>query len=306
MVGQNVDQYGKGRATSGSTYTATDVKVEGGSAVVTMKDNDSNMDSIVVKKAPSIIPRKTHVYILGDSLVSNYYGTFADEDGDGIPTAGDAQTGWGQVMDKFISSDLNVTNLAESGNYATGLQASTFPGVLANAKAGDYMIMECGYNDANYSSEAKMATALEEIADDCKKAGITLILSTPNFGAARGDTNKADVKFGPKILEVAKEKGVLGVNLSGLGYADYTASGSNKEYWSQNFNVYFSGAQQDDLHLSYFGAMKNASLVAQAIYDAQNDTENTELAETLKGLKINTQAYQMKDSEGQTVTLQVK
>lgn len=306
MVGQNVDQYGKGRATSGSTYTAKDVKVEGGSAVVTMKDNDSNMDSIVVKKAPSIIPRKTHVYILGDSLVSNYYGTFADEDGDGIPTAGDAQTGWGQVMDKFISSDLNVTNLAESGNYATGLQASTFPGVLANAKAGDYMIMECGYNDANYSSEAKMATALEEIADDCEKAGITLILSTPNFGAARGDTNKADVKFGPKILEVAKEKGVLGVNLSGLGYADYTASGSNKEYWSKNFNVYFSGAQQDDLHLSYFGAMKNASLVAQAIYDAQNDTENAELAETLKGLKINTQAYQMKDSEGQTVTLQVK
>ena len=125
-----------------------------------------------------------------------------------------------------------------------------------------------------------------------------MILSTPNFGAARGDTNKADVKFGPKILEVAKEKGVLGVNLSGLGYADYTASGSNKEYWSKNFNVYFSGA--------YFGAMKNASLVAQAIYDAQNDTENAELAETLKGLKINTQAYQMKDSEGQTVTLQVK
>ena len=41
--------------------------------------------------------------------------------------------------------------------------------------------------------------------------------------------------------------------------------------------------------------MKNASLVAQAIYDAQNDTENAELAETLKkGLKINTQAYQMK------------
>lgn len=306
MVGQNVDQYGKGRTTTGSTYTAKDVKVEGGSAVVTMKDNDSNMDSIVVKKAPSILPRKTHVYILGDSLVSNYYGTFADEDGDGIPTAGDAQTGWGQVMDKFISSDLNVTNLAESGNYATGLQASTFPGVLANAKAGDYMIMECGYNDANYSSEAKMATALEEIADDCKKAGITLILSTPNFGAARGDTNKADVKFGPKILEVANEKGVLGVNLSGLGYADYTASGSNKEYWSKNFNVYFGGAQQDDLHLSYFGAMKNASLVAQAIYDAQKDTENAELAESLKGLKINTQAYNMTDSEGQTVTLQVK
>jgi lysophospholipase L1-like esterase len=305
MVGQNVDQYGAGRSTSGSTYTAKDVNVQGGSATVVMKDNDSNLDSIVVKKSPSIVPRKTHVYILGDSLVANYYGTFADEDGDGIPTAGDAQTGWGQVMDKFISSDLNVTNLAESGNYATGLQASTFPGVLANAKSGDYLIMECGYNDANYSSESKMATALEEIADDCEKAGITLILSTPNFGAVRSDTNSANVKFGPKMMEVAAEKGILGVNLSKLGYDDYTAKGWTSEYWGKNFNVYFSGAQQDNLHLSYLGAMKQASLVAQAIYDAQNDTENTELANTLKGLKINTQAYNMKDSEGATITLQV-
>ncbi|MCC8160469.1 MAG: hypothetical protein LIO53_04020, partial [Oscillospiraceae bacterium] len=307
MVGQNVDQYGKGRSTSGSYYTAKDVNVEGGSAVVTMKDNDSNMDSIVIKKAPTIVNRKTHVYILGDSLVANYYGTFADEDGDGIPTAGDAQTGWGQVFDLFVTDDMNVTNLAESGNYATGLQSSTFPSVLANAKSGDYMIMECGYNDKNYSSESAMATALEEIADDCAAAGITLILSTPNFGPARSDTGSANVVFGPKILEVAEEKGVLGVNLSEMGYVEYTAMTrtDKADYWAQNFNVYYDGAQQDNLHLSYLGAMKNASYVAQVIYDAQNDTENTELAEALAGLKINTQAYDMTDSEGKTITIQV-
>ena len=45
----------------------------------------SAMASVTAKKAPSIVERKQHVYILGDSLVSNYYGTFADEDSDGIP-----------------------------------------------------------------------------------------------------------------------------------------------------------------------------------------------------------------------------
>lgn len=306
MVGQNVDQYGKGRATSGSTYSVKDVNVQGGKAVVTMKDQTSEMDLILVKKAPSIVTRKTHVYIMGDSLVSNYYGSFADDDGDGVPTAGDAQTGWGQVMDKFISSELNVTNLAESGSTAVGMYNGAFPGILQSAQEGDYVIMEAGYNDHSYSSESEMAETIQKIADQCKEAGITLILTTPNFGTGHGTTNSQNVRFGPKVLEVAKANGLLGINLSGLGYAKYQESDKTSEYWSQNFNVYYSGAQQDGLHLSYFGAMNNAEIVAQAIYDAQNNEENTELAETLKGLIINTQAYEMTDSEGQTVTLQVQ
>jgi len=300
LVGQNVDQYGAGRATSGSLYTAKDVNVQGGSAIVTMKDNDSNMTSIVVKKTPTIVERKTHVYILGDSLVANYYGTFKDDDNDRIPTAGDAQTGWGQVMDKFISDDLNVTNLAESGNYATGLESAAFPGILANAKKGDFLIMESGYNDSKYSSESKMTDALTRIAEKCKQAGITLILVTPNCGA-HGTTNKADVRFGPKVLEIAQENNILGVNLSGLEYPEFTKLGA--EYWGKNFNVYFDGQQQDALHSSYFGAMKHASVVAQAIYDAQSDEK---YATQLAGLKIDKTAYNMVDSEGVTITLQVK
>ena len=161
MVGQNVDQYGRGRSTSGSTYSVSDVKVSGGSAVVTM--DASAMSSVTAKKAPSIVERKQHVYILGDSLVSNYYGTFADEDSDGIPAPGDAQTGWGQVMDKFIKDSVNVTNLAESGNYTQGLYDTTFHRVIANSEPGDVLLFECGYNDRSYPASMAESARVENM-----------------------------------------------------------------------------------------------------------------------------------------------
>lgn len=306
MVGNNIDQDGKGKtpAASSPEWVVDDVLVQGGKATVTMKDNTSDMKLIEVRKNPSILERKTHLYILGDSLVADYHKTFDYSTG-GTPTAGDAQTGWGQVLDKFISDELNVTNLAESGNYAKGLYSPAFSSALASAEEGDYIIIEAGYNDANYSSESEMKTYLEKMADECSAKGVTIIMTGPNFGPSRGDTNSGSAKFTGGVLAAAATKGVLGINLSGLGKAYYEEKGWTSEYWSKNFNCYYDDAVQDNLHLSYHGAMLHASLVAQAIYDAQNDTENTELAETLKGLKINTQAYNMTDSEGATITLQV-
>ncbi|MGN1116175.1 MAG: hypothetical protein ACI4TH_06390, partial [Candidatus Ornithomonoglobus sp.] len=151
IVGNNVDQDGNGRTkASGGTWNVSDVKVSGGSAVIYMQDNTSNMSSVTFKKAPSIVTRKQHLYILGDSLVANYFGDPVSKGTDGNPAAGTAQTGWGQVLDGFIRDDINVTNLAESGNYCQGLYETVFKTVLANAEEGDVLLFECGYNDRNY------------------------------------------------------------------------------------------------------------------------------------------------------------
>ena len=307
MVGNNVDQDGKGKtpAASSPEWVVDDVLVQGGKATVTMKDNTSEMKSIEVRKNPSILERKTHLYILGDSLVADYHKTFDYSTGN-KPVAGDAQTGWGQVLHEFISDDINVTNLAESGNYAKGLYSPAFAGALASAEAGDYIIIECGYNDANYSSESEMKEYLEKMADDCEAKGVTIIMSGPNFGPARGDTNSGSAKFTGGVLASAEAKGVLGINLSAAGKAYYEAKGWTSEYWSQNFNCYYDGAVQDNLHLSYHGAMLHASLIAQAISDAQNDTENTELAASLAGLKLDKTAKTLTDSTGATLTFQVQ
>lgn len=307
MVGNNVDQDGKGKtpAASSPEWVVDDVLVQGGKAVVTMKDNTSDMKSIEVRKNPSILERKTHLYILGDSLVADYHKTFDYSTG-AKPVAGDAQTGWGQVLHEFISDDINVTNLAESGNYAKGLYSPAFAGALASAEEGDYIIIECGYNDANYSSESEMKTYLEKMADDCKAKGVTIIMSGPNFGPTRGDTNSASAKLTSGVLASAEAKGVLGINLSSLGKAYYEEKGWTSEYWSQNFNCYYDDTVQDNLHLSYHGAMLQASLIAQAISDAQNDTENTELAASLAGLKLDKTAKTLIDSTGATLTFQIQ
>ncbi|MGN0163406.1 MAG: hypothetical protein ACI4EA_07490, partial [Candidatus Ornithomonoglobus sp.] len=103
IVGNNVDQDGNGRIkASGGTWNVSDVKVSGGSAVIYMQDNTSNMSSVTFKKAPSIVTRKQHLYILGDSLVANYFGDPVSKGTDGNPAAGTTQTGWGQGLDSFI------------------------------------------------------------------------------------------------------------------------------------------------------------------------------------------------------------
>lgn len=304
MVGQNVDQYGAGRSTSGSYYTVKDVKVSGGNAVVTMRDQTSDMTSIEVKKAPSIVDRKTHVYILGDSLVANYYDTFADADGDGVPAAGDAQTGWGQVFDKFVTDDMNVTNLAESGNYAKGLYDSVFHSVIFNSEPGDYLLFECGYNDKNHSTAVEMQNTVKLVQQECDEKGITVIFVTPN-ASVHGTGWKQSVQLASDLIEVSQEIGAKYIDLSSLSFAYYSTTkaddASSREYTGKNFNVYFGGAQQDQLHSSYYGALKNAEIVAQAIYDMQKTDEE------LAGLKIDTsKSYVLKDSEGADLTFQVK
>lgn len=300
MVGQNVDQYGRGRVTNGSTYSVSDVKVSGGSAVVTM--DASAMSSVTAKKAPSIVERKQHVYILGDSLVSNYYGTFADEDGDGIPAPGDAQTGWGQVLDKFIKDSVNVTNLAESGNYAQGLYDTTFHSVIANSEPGDVLLFECGYNDRSYPASMSESARVENmkhymelVYNESKAAGLTIVFVTPN-GTPRGDGWRENntVAVSGSVVEKCIEMDAPYIDLAGLSTAINKSLGETEEeakaYVNANYIV-----NGDDLHSSYLGAMRHALTVAQAMYGMDE----------LKDLVDTEASYNMVDSKGETQEFKV-
>ncbi len=302
MVGNNVDQYGADRATSGSTYSVADIVVSGGSANVTMKNNTSSMSTVSAKKAPSIIERKQHLYILGDSLVATYYGTFEDADGDGTPAAGKAQTGWGQVLDKFINTDaINVTNLAESGNYAEGLYGDPFHGVLANAKAGDILLFECGYNDRNYPSSLgsdsaryeNMKNYMELAYNDAKAIGVEVIFVTPN-ASVHGTGWKASVQGTGHVIDKAAELGAKCIDLSSASYAYYSTTKAtvdeSKTYTAANFCI------SDSLHSTYHGAMKNAEIVASAMLGL----------DTTAHMVDTTASYDLVDTEGNMIVVQAK
>ena len=302
IIGSNVDQFGEQRTTTGALYTANDIKITGGKAVAVMKDNTSVMDSITVRKTPSVLTRKPHVYLLGDSLVSTYYGTYNYLDSDGQPLYGTGQTGWGETLGLFLGDDLCVTNLAESGSGAAILYNTTFPTVMQNAQPGDYLLIEAGYQDEANGGEEMMKIALNGMADECAQKGIELILVTPNC-SAHGTASKPDIRFGPEVLEIAAAHNFLGINLSGSEYPLFEQLGET--YWADNFSITNpeTGEYIDKLHSSYFGAMLHSKYIAEAIYAAQQSGEFTD---RLKTLTIDTDyEYTAADSKGNTKTIKV-
>ena len=56
------------------------------------------------------------------------------------------------MIDSYFTDDVETVNLANGGHYATILETTAFPGVIANAQSGDYLIIECGYNDTKYNN----------------------------------------------------------------------------------------------------------------------------------------------------------
>ena len=318
MIANNVDQSDDGKGSreikTGGTYTAEEIVVKGGKAVVTMYDKVSDMQTVVVKKNPSNVNRKTRVYVLGDSLVTNYYGdpTSVNEE-TGVPNPGNARTGWGQVLKNYLGSDMNLSNLAESGNYAAGLygngaDSSAFGGVINNAQKGDYLILECGYNDRNYSTTAGMTEAVNAMVDACRAKGITPILVTPN--ASKHDY-KADVMYASTLRDCATAKDVMIVDLSANSYKFFSEKYGTDETANtvvgRNYQVWTNAETVDTLHSSYVGAMKFAEIVAQGIADLQAAGTTTASGENANGITINKEfKFSFVDTLDNTIEMQVK
>ncbi|MGN0181231.1 MAG: DNRLRE domain-containing protein [Candidatus Ornithomonoglobus sp.] len=309
IIMQNLDMNGSGRA--GLTeFTAVDCKVSGGSAVLTTggyqsASKPSYISKLTVKKVPSIVTRKQHVYVLGDSLVSTYYGNPSSIGGDGNASPGTAQTGWGQVIDKFIDTEnVNVTNLAESGNYAQGLYDSVFKTVLANAEPGDVLLFECGYNDRNYptsiTSESaryeNMQNYMELAYNEATEKGIKIVFVTPNI-STHGTGWKQSVQGTGSVIAKCEALGCEYIDLSGLSWQYATdkyitplGEEAAKTFWAANMNI------SDSLHSTYLGAMIMANIVANAMADM----------ESVQNVIDTSASYTLYDTNGAEIELNIQ
>ena len=267
MVGNNVDQWGYGRSkSSGSEYTAKDIKVENGIVAVQTKDiengGNGELSSIKVEKCPetSIADRKKRITIIGDSLVCNYYGNQSN-------VLGIKQTGWGQALSDFINTDeYEVVNLANSGYYAKTMYDTSFPSVIYNSEQGDIFLFEAGYNDFSYSNETEMAEYVNTMIDEAKTAGLNVILVSPN---ACVESYAYPVRLGNVMKECAEAKGVGFIDLS---YASYTFL---RDTYGDDTNAIKASvglSSNDNTHSSYVGAYKYASFVANRLYKMGYET----------------------------------
>ena len=287
MAANNIDQNGEGRSVStGSTYTAPDVRVEGGS--ITLKTADTaggGLSYAKIVKSPGIVDRKTKIYITGDSLVCRYYG------GNEGAYLGTTQTGWGQVLYNFIDTDkYEIVNLANAGHYAVNLYQTAVPGIIYNSEEGDIFLFESGVNDMWHpydvayldQNRAAMAEAVTNAVNDAKEAGIDIVLINPNSFA---DDCTGEICIGQEMLDVAEEKGVGSIDLSGMS-GTFLTNVYNGETSLIKANF---GLKKDNIHSSYLGAMKYASFVANDLYNlGYTDMINTDFDYTRTDTQGNT------------------
>ncbi|WP_254411798.1 rhamnogalacturonan acetylesterase [Dyadobacter diqingensis] len=93
---------------------------------------------VVLISLAAIKPSKPTVYLIGDSTVKNGSGKGADN-----------LWGWGTVLPElFDTVRISIQNHAIGGRSSrTFLTEGRWEKVLANLKAGDYVIMQFGHND---------------------------------------------------------------------------------------------------------------------------------------------------------------
>ncbi|MDY3971505.1 MAG: hypothetical protein SOZ28_02190 [Clostridia bacterium] len=284
MVGNNVDQSDADRKlTEGSLYTAEDIKVKNGTINVSMCDGSTMLDYVTVEKQPDFYERPQRIYVLGDSLACNYYGSFEKEVGGG-------RTGWGQVLPDFVN--VPVTNLANSGQFAAGLYATAFPSVIENGESGDILLIECAYNDRNYSTRDEMTACVKDMIKQCREKGITPVLITPN---ASEHDYKPSVAWSSYLKDIAVDTDCTLIDLSKESYNFlYSMYGDNVDkVITKNFNLTEVGG--DTLHSSYAGAYKWASIVAQGLKDNGFDD-----------IINNGFSYKFTDTLGNEITAEIK
>lgn len=297
-------------------YLMEDVRVDGGTMRLSLSEKDYTLAAVEIRKTPEIAARRVHIYIGGDSTVSNYYPIETSE-----PAPGRYQTGWGQVFAQYVTEENAVTNLAGGGTFAKSWYELAFPGVVQNGQPGDYFILQAGINDRSYSNVDEMVLYLNKMIDECQEKGIIVILATTmqsckfwkdsdgnevgEFGTPEGS---GLAPYMEAIRKLAADRKIFLVDTGKMTGEWYSVVG--RTYVAQNYHLYNPqrGVEEDTLHLSYHGALKIAELVATSLAGQRAAGAADGQGHTLEGLSLNGMAtYDVihKDSAGREVTTSV-
>lgn len=225
---------------------------------------------------------KPTVYLVGDSTVCEY-GTDSKYT---IP-----RNGWGMRIGEYL--DLNkvqVNNLAISGRSSKSfLTEDEYKTLTNNIKAGDYLFIGFGHNDAK-TDTARYTDPSGSITDSkstkyhlytyyikpALDAGATPILTTPIVRRKFKNNVVTDSHglYDDCIRELAGELKIDFVDNTKLTEALYNELGYDEAGKLHAFYNSSNGNKVDDTHLNEDGARKVAGLVAESIYKSDCTLRN--------------------------------
>jgi len=246
------------------------------------------------------------LYLLGDSIVQTY-----EEPSYPIQ-------GWGNFIGNYLNDSITVDNRATSGwstdHYlypeekgvtGTANEYKTWENIKSDLKAGDYVMVSLGINDAGSAqiSEEKYRENLETIYSEATAIGATVIFTTPTilgkdwgftgmgFGyggyESRGAIcqsiadghNSVCLPLGAELLQLyngmAEEYFAQNPdktradanNYVGNYFHIYAKSSTNPPEGWDNFGT---ATEDDTMHYNPTGANKVASVIAQLIMESDS------------------------------------
>ena len=229
------------------------------------------------------------IHVVGDSTVQTYKDN-------AYP-----QTGWGQVLGYFFDgARVKVNNAALGGRSSrTFIEEGRLDGVIKSAQKGDYLFVQFGHNDRDYSKEARYVKPedfpgyIQKYVDEGQKKGMNVVLISPmNLNGSRNVFSTGSNNYDARgmMQTVAKNNKIPFVDLNMKSYnlynttyksmPDYVTRYLYKKLEKGEYPNYPDGVNDGTTHFQEMGSMGHAQLICEELED--NLKNNTNLSADAK------------------------
>ena len=217
--------------------------------------------------------KKTTVYLIGDSTMSN-------KEVKAYP-----ETGWGMPFTCFFDSAIKVDNRAKNGRSTKSFIAEgLWKPVVDNLQEGDYVLIQFGHNDevkskATYTTEEEFTANLTRYVTEAKSKKAIPVLLTPvarrKFDSVGHVQGTHDVYAG-LVRNVAHRMNVPLIDLDAKSQALLQQVGPEASKYLYNYlepgeHPNYPDGKKDDTHFSELGARRMAELVLAGLKELKLD-----------------------------------
>ena len=229
------------------------------------------------------------IHVAGDSTVQTY------------KDSAYPQTGWGQVIGYFFDgARVKVNNAALGGRSSRNfIEEGRLDGIINSAQKGDFLLVQFGHNDRDYSKEARYVPPedfpgyIQKFVDAGKKKGVNVILVSPmNLNGSRNVFSTGNNNYDARgmMQTVAKNNKIPFVDLNMKSYNLYNTTYKNipdyvtrylyKKLEKGEYPNYPDGVNDGTTHFQEMGSMGHAQLICEELED--NLKNNTDLSDEAK------------------------
>ena len=222
---------------------------------------------LVVAMAFALPPKKTKLWLIGDS-------TMANKEVKAYP-----ETGWGMPFKYFFDSTVEVDNRAKNGRSTKSfIEEGLWQPVVDNLSEGDYVFIQFGHNDEvptkkTYTTEEQFKTNLIRYVNETRAKRAIAVLITPvarrRFDSTGHVVGTHEV-YSEIVRSVATQLNVPLIDLDKKSQALLQQFGPETSRLLYNHlqpgeHPNYPKGNADDTHFNELGARKMAELVLEGI-----------------------------------------